>query len=329
MNSRSIIRFPLAAAGLAAVVLAAGCSRTPAPRDVPVLMYHNVLPDDPGLTVWQVGADEFARQMEQLDAAGYETVLPGDIVRAAAGEGTLPEKPVVITFDDGYEGVVKWAEPVLAAHGFKAICYLIAGRLAEGGEERGTFDSGPLLTAGEASAMVARGVVAVGSHSMTHSKNGPKLASEARVSRAELARRVGVDTPDYCYPYGMCGRDYMTDAMRRAEYRTALACGDGMFRFGTDTNLLEIPRVSVFGGHHGIEFRGADPERGEVAFSNDGATIPLRAVVRDGATGREWRGELKDVGGGGPVAFAFPREALDGAREVEAWDKFGIFRYWP
>lgn len=327
MNTRANVCFAILAA---LFVLAAGCDRVPpAPRDIPVLMYHNVLPDSPDLSVWQVSVEEFARQMDQLAEAGYTPILPEDIALAAKGRGPLPDKPVIITFDDGYEGVMRYAEPILAAHGFKGICYAVVGILSAEGGERSVFDSGPLLTTNEAVAMHARGVVLVGSHSMTHARNNaPLLGREIGPSRDAL-RRLGIKTHSYCYPFGLHGYDYMYDALARNEYHTALICDDKMFHFCTETNLFAIPRVSVYGGHHEIVFHGADPVRGEVLFSNNGNRIPLRTVVRDPATGREWSSDLQKVAGASPVAFAFPPEALDGPRDIELWDKFGLFRYYP
>jgi peptidoglycan/xylan/chitin deacetylase (PgdA/CDA1 family) len=327
-------RFLLLFGGLLAIAAAAGAvwalcrPRVPAPRDIPVLMYHNVLPAEPGLSVWQVSTEEFAWQMDQLAQAGYESILPEDIARAAAGRGKLPEKPVVITFDDGYAGVMENAEPILAKHGFKAICYAIVGLLSGEGEERRVFDSGPLLTTNEAVAMHGRGVVSVGSHSLSHARNPMGLAEEIGLSR-KILKSLGVDTRDYCYPFGLHGYDYMYDALRANGFHTAFICDDEMFRFGAETNLLAIPRVSVYGGEHGIALAEVSPERSEVVFSNTGRAIPLRAVVRDESTSREWKGELQSVGPKRPAVFSFPPEAFEGPRTVEAWDKFGLFRYYP
>lgn len=299
-----------------------------APRDIPVLMYHNVLRDGE-LSVWQVSEEEFDRQMGQLEAAGYETVLPDDIERAWRGLRRLPKKPVAITFDDGYEGVAAYAEPILARHGMKAICYAVAGLLAEDGEERATFDSGPVLTAAEARAMAERGVVALGSHSLTHLRNPKGLASEMGPSKSELRRRTGVKTRSYCYPYGMHGQDYMYEGLRGNRYRTALACGDEMFHYGRETNLLAIPRLSVYGGRHDIRVAAVRPEEGVVLLQNGGARIPLKVRVTDEEGGRTWESGVQGVGGGEATAYRFPPEALAGERRIEAWDKEGLFRYVP
>jgi hypothetical protein len=167
---------------------------------------------------------------------------------------------------------------------------------------------------------------------MTHARNDPaRLAAEIGPSRKAIRRRLGVGTRAYCFPFGLHGRDGMEDALRKNGFATALVCDDEMFRFEPGCDLLAIPRVSVYGGHHAISLDGTDAARGEVRFANPGAGIPLTAVVRDPATGRRWESGTKPVGGRirEPVAFSFPPEALDGEREIEAWDKFGLFRYYP
>ena len=317
---------------LAAVVLVAvACFFVwrPPPRmcDIPVLMYHNVCGGDGPLTIWQVAEEEFSRQMDELDHAGYETVLPCDIERASRGLCHLPRKPVVITFDDGYAGVAEFAEPILAKHGFRAICYVIVDRLGETGQPRTSFDSGPLLTAEEAGAMHARGTVLLGSHSLTHVRNPAALAAEIRLSRYRLRERTGVKSRDYCYPFGLYGYDAMYAALRDSHYRTALICEDRMFRFGVDTNLLAIPRLSVYGGRHSVGFVGIAPDTGKVALTNGAMRIPLKVVARREADGRIWETDMQWVRAGKKVVFSLPAEALAAPCLLEARDKAGLFLY--
>ena len=329
---KKTLRSAAVAAAVAIAALAAAHAvqraRQLRPRDIPVLMYHNVLDGDE-LGVWQVSAEEFARQMDQLAEAGYETVLPAEIERASRGWGWLPRKPVVITFDDGYEGVATFAEPVLAKHGFKAICYVIVDRIGGEGADRASFDSGPLLSTNEVAAMAARGTVAVGSHSLMHVPDPRRLSEEIRQSRYKIRRLFGVKTRDYCYPFGLHGYDHMDAALRESRYTTALICDDRMFRYGTDTNLFAIPRLSVYGGRHAIGLAAVDPAAGTVAVTNGGVPIPLKAVVRRESDGRVWESDVRRVGGPAATRYEFPAEAFAEPFRVEAWDKAGLFRYLP
>ena len=291
-------------------------------------MYHNVLPADEANTVWKVSEEEFRRQMDDLAAAGYRTILPRDIWRASRGWGWLPQKPVLITFDDGYEGVMRHAEPILREHGFRGICYVIVDRLGADGEPRPVFDSGSLLTTNEAAAMAARGTVALGVHSRTHRADPRLLAAEARSGRGALRRRTGVKSRDYCYPFGLYGSANMRESVEAAHYRTALICEDKMFHFGPDADLLTIPRLSVYGGPHQIRVETVDVESGAVTVRNDGTPLPLKAVVRDRATGSVLAESPAVRVGPKPcqlqTAGGFPADA-----DIELCDATGLFRYWP
>lgn len=331
MKSRTLRIAPLVLATVPAVavlvaVFALWRGFRPAPRDIPVLMYHNVL-DGENLSKWQVSADEFAAQMDRLADAGYETILPHDIARASRGWGRLPPKPVVITFDDGYEGVKTFAEPILARHGFRAICYVIVNRLGGEGADRAAFDSGPLLSTNEVAAMAARGTVAFGSHSLSHIPVPVRLSTEIRQSRYRLRELTGVKTHDYCYPFGLHGYDHMYAALRESHYETAMICDDRMFRFGADTNLFAIPRLSVYGGRHAVGLAAEDPVGGTVTITNGGMPLPLKAVIRRESDGRTWETEPQWAGGRGVPVYRFPPDAFEEPHRVEAWDKAGLFRY--
>lgn len=303
-----------------AAILAAAAFFTPSAvrainygREVPILMYHNVL-DDETLSVWQVSAEEFARQMDELKAAGWKTILPDDIWRASRGLFILPRKPVVITFDDGYEGVMTFAEPVLKEHGFKAICYLVVGRIAGEGADRGSFDSGPLLSTNEVAAMAARGTVSFGSHSMSHIPNAELLANEIRASRYALRRSTGVKTHSYCYPHGIYGHASMYESLRASKFHTALICDDKLYHFGVETNLLAIPRISVYGGPHDFRIVQASMAGGhaEATVHNEGAAVPVKCLLREGKSGRQF------VSDGPPVRLGQGRRA-DGTSAQFHW----------
>ena len=326
-------RFVLSAAALVLLALAAAWGWRAAalrPRDIPVLMYHNVLPDDEATDAYKVSVSEFARQMDELEAAGYRTILPNDIHLASRGLKPLPRKPVVVTFDDGYLGVRDNAEPILARHGFRAICYAVTARLGGEGAERATFDSGPLLSTNEAAAMAARGVVALGSHSRTHRPNPRSLVSEIPASRYELRRLTGAKSKDYSYPHGLYGYPEMYEALRKGKFRTAVICEDRMFRYGTETNLLAIPRLTVYGGRHSVRIESVDAATGEVTVSNGGEGLPLKVVVLDPEGGRPLaESEVRRLGGGDRASFRVPPEALSGSPVLDVKDKAGLFSYLP
>lgn len=305
-------------------------------REIPILMYHNVLDGD-NLNVWQVAKDEFEHQVAELDAAGYTTILPDDIWFAKRGLCFLPRKPIIISFDDGYEGVLRNAEPILAKHGFRAICYLIAGLLGGEGDSRGSFDSGPLLSTNEVSAMASRGTVFFGSHSISHRPIPKLLASEICESRYVIRRKTGIKTRSYCYPHGLYGYPQMYDALS-GKYRTALICDDKIFRLTADANIYAIPRISVYGGQHDFSicrvavFGG----KAQVEVCNRGTPMPVRCMLREKTTGRTFISDYVPIWiGKGPktkeqATFTWGSLPLNlNVSEVEAvvCEQNGLFSY--
>lgn len=88
-----------------------------------VLMYHSVAPDGTECGEWTVTQSTFREQLNWLTEHGYTSVLPSQLV---SGE-RLPDKPVLITFDDGYADNCTLALPVLEETGHKAVVCVVTG----------------------------------------------------------------------------------------------------------------------------------------------------------------------------------------------------------
>lgn len=312
----------------AALATHAACSRPPA-QPVPVLMYHHLGPD-PGRDVWTVAPDEFRRQIAELKAAGYQTVLPGDLREASA----LPPKPLVLTFDDGLLSVLTEAEPILRAAGFRAICYLITGSVADAAADRMKYGTYECLTWEEVRAMQARGTFAFGIHSHSHAGQPDRIAQEAAECRRIFRAKTGVETRDFCYPYG-AAPNHLVQAVAQAGYRTAMICADRLFVPGLGTDWLRIPRVSIYGGRHGFSATApvrAASETIAAEVRNAGVPLPVRGWLRDGATGRAW--PLRPAARLGPEPQAWrwtglPPDVDPANLRVEIWEQNDLFRYFP
>lgn len=93
---------------------------------IPVLAYHAIQQSDDPYSVTQ---EQFARHMAMLDAAGYESITDEQFARTVAGQDVeLPERPILITFDDSRTSSFEGADEVLEEHGFRATMFVIAGR---------------------------------------------------------------------------------------------------------------------------------------------------------------------------------------------------------
>jgi peptidoglycan/xylan/chitin deacetylase (PgdA/CDA1 family) len=210
----------IAALALAGVAPAAEA----AVGEVPILTYHRV-----------GSSPKFARQVAALERRGYEAVTLGRVWQAWRGEASLPPRPVVLTFDDGYLSQYRTAARSLRARGWPGVLNLQVDRLgAPGG-----------LTRRQVRRMLADGWE-LDSHTLSHpdlTKVGAKrLRRELVGSREAIARQFGVTTNFLCLPYGHVDAAVKA-AVRAAGYLAATTTRRGRAAPGGDR--FALPRISV------------------------------------------------------------------------------------
>ena len=97
----------------------------PGPVLFPILLYHHVLPVNENASQYAVTVDQFKTQMVWMQENGYRTIKVQDMVDAIHVGKLLPNKPFIITFDDGNVDIYNYAYPILKDLGFTATMYLI------------------------------------------------------------------------------------------------------------------------------------------------------------------------------------------------------------
>ncbi|MFR4415586.1 MAG: polysaccharide deacetylase family protein [Butyricicoccus sp.] len=101
------------------------CSAANTASKVPILMYHNLTNDPSAVTSMTITGERFQEDMEYLEYNGYTPLLSADLINIRAGKEAMPERPVMITFDDGYRSNYDIAYPILQKTGMKAVIALI------------------------------------------------------------------------------------------------------------------------------------------------------------------------------------------------------------
>ncbi|MEV5547155.1 polysaccharide deacetylase family protein [Streptomyces sp. NPDC052309] len=198
---------------------------------VPVLMYHAVAADPNDATrVLSVSPEAFAEQMALIAGRGLTPIGTADLAAAWRSGRPLPKRPVLVTFDDGYEGVHRHALPVLAKHGFTATVFVSTGWL------RGPYDTGggldTMLDWDQVRDLAGEGVE-IGGHSHTHPQldqlGDERLRYELIHCKEIIADQLGTAPVSFAYPYGYSDRR-VREAVRETGYAQALAVGNGLAR---------------------------------------------------------------------------------------------------
>jgi peptidoglycan/xylan/chitin deacetylase (PgdA/CDA1 family) len=94
-------------------------------RTVPILMYHHISDNPSELNTLTVSPEKFEQDMLTIKNAGYTPVHLSELVDFVYKGTSLPEKPIVITFDDGYTSNYKFAYPTLQQLNMKATIFMI------------------------------------------------------------------------------------------------------------------------------------------------------------------------------------------------------------
>jgi peptidoglycan/xylan/chitin deacetylase (PgdA/CDA1 family) len=216
---------------------------------IPILMYHRVIPriSEPDSSGNCITVRSFRGQLHWLRSLGYDSVSLDTIAAVAADperRRDLPRRPLVITFDDGYQDNHDHAWPILAEFGFSATIFLVSGAI--GGDN--AFDRSftrehvPMLSVDQIQAMHRAGV-GFGSHTRSHPHNMVQLPSEVVAdelgrSRREIEAVVQSPVRHFSYPYTKTDA-HLEEQVRVSGYRSACA------GVGTPFTMFRLSRVSA------------------------------------------------------------------------------------
>lgn len=210
----------------------------------PILCYHKVERRHE-LGVTRISPRRFARQLARLSDAGWRSLTLAELSACVRGERQAAPGEMAITFDDAYRGLRDNAFPVLAEHGFSAICFVItdyAGRLnrwdvAYGGRRFAH------LAWRDMRRWQGRGID-FASHTATHPRltwiGDRELTAELSRSRAALASALDIDATALSYPFGACSRRER-DRAAQVGYEVAFTL---VRRWSGDA--MQVPRTPVY-----------------------------------------------------------------------------------
>jgi peptidoglycan/xylan/chitin deacetylase (PgdA/CDA1 family) len=242
---------------------------------LPIVSYHNVgltRPDvNPLLTVTP---EQFAKQVHWLARTGYSSINTSDWFAWVTEKRPIPKRPVLITFDDGYEDITRHALPLLSHYGFKAVVYIVTGLIGRVNEwDIGKVNEWDLRAwPGELQLMSEEQIIewaTKGCEFGSHTRHHPdlrtlcqnELEDEVFGSAADLRRILGVVPTSFAYPYGHFNQT-VRDCVSQV-YRTSVTVVEAICTDRDDPNLM--PRILARPGEnlssfaHRVKYGSAEP----------------------------------------------------------------------
>lgn len=210
--------------------------------NVPILTYHyvGINPDPSDIARYDLAVtpDNLDKQFGHLASKGYTPVTLNELHAAIKGQGTLPAKPVILTFDDGYIDFYTDAFPIIKKHNFRVTSFLPTGLL----------DNSYYLRWNQIKEIDQSGLVSFEAHSINHPNMTTLTYEEAKnqalTSKAAIENQLSKKVNFFCYPYGSSNATSW-QAVKDAGYLGAVGTW-----YGTQESegvMFNMPRVKISG----------------------------------------------------------------------------------
>jgi peptidoglycan/xylan/chitin deacetylase (PgdA/CDA1 family) len=210
---------------------------------IPILAYHRITDDVEKYNGMAISPAHFRRQMKFLAENNYTPITLDRWYNFIQWNTALPEKPVIITFDDAWKSQYDNALPILSEFDFSATFFVYTAVIGN----RTTMSWDQLKD------LVKRNHT-IGSHSASHGKLTKKfkfennvkyaarLSREIKDSKKALEESIGTPVRHFCYPYGFYNTNVIA-YLRNAQYNTAVTVNPMMNTF--QTPLYSLGRLIV------------------------------------------------------------------------------------
>lgn len=206
---------------------------------IPVLLYHVVKPNPDPTNPYQFSLEEFEKNMAYLKENGYRTLTMKQYFNILDGKAAMPEKPILLTFDDNSNDFYPYVYPVLNKYGMKATQFTVSDWV------NGSWN----MTSNEILTVLENGVD-IQNHTVTHPflANLSKEEQYVEIQNATEALKdlTGRTTFAFAYPYGNYNSDTIS-LLRDLGIKGAFKVGGGL---STDqSNRYELPRIMILQNH--------------------------------------------------------------------------------
>lgn len=205
---------------------------------VPIIIYHSVRPYIQGESILQdrfdVTPEFFEQQLVYLRDNGYTTIGPDELAaNIKQGTTTLSRKPVMLTFDDGWENQYKYAFPLLKKYKMKATFYVYTKPIDA---HRTSYLSWDQLREMDAAGMI------IGSHTLSHAllkhSSSADIHNEIFESKKILERELEKPILNFAQPFGYSTPE-IEAAIKDAGYATGRGTHKGVLHSSTDLFNLQ------------------------------------------------------------------------------------------
>ena len=212
---------------------------------LPIVMYHCVLKDTEKSGKYVITPDTLKSDIKYLKNNGYTFVSAQDLIDYTENNGSLPEKPVMLTFDDGFYNNYGYVKPILEECDAKAIVSVVGSYTDEYSESNIANLSYGYLRWIDVYDMFLSSRIEIGNHSYDfHSNNNGRNGSkrnkgedintykqvfydDTKKAQDRFMTKTGFLPYIYTYPFGAYSEE-TTDILKEMGFKVSLSCNEGI-----------------------------------------------------------------------------------------------------
>lgn len=214
---------------------------------VPVLMFHDLVAERTKESLWyDCTVEEFEAILKAIDLEGFKVISSQELYEHLTTGKEVPEKSIVLTFDDNYQSFYDYAWPLLQQYNYPSTMFVHTGFVgSQQGRPKMTWDTLKELTKSE--------LFTVGGHTINHfldlkDRDISEQTTELEKSKKDLEDNLGVKIEFLAYPNGSNGEDTQL-LSRQAGYKMAYTI--------INTPAEESPNIMAVGRYIHTRFQTA------------------------------------------------------------------------
>ena len=212
---------------------------------LPIVMYHSVLKDTELSGKYVITPDTLKSDIQYLHNNGYTFVSAQELIDYTENNGILPDKPVLLTFDDGFYNNYGYVKPILEKYGAKAVISVVGSYTDEYSESNIANMTYGYVRWSDVYDMFLSNRIEIanhsyGFHSNNNGRNGSKrnkgedintykkvFYDDTKKAQDRFMTKTGFSPYIYTYPFGAYS-DETTDILKDMGFKMTLTCNEGI-----------------------------------------------------------------------------------------------------
>ncbi|MCC8023174.1 MAG: polysaccharide deacetylase family protein [Clostridiales bacterium] len=213
--------------------------------ELPVLMYHDILNDPAKQGPYAITPAELEADLKYLQNNGYTAISIDDLIQYYEQQVPLPEKPVLLTFDDGHYNNIYYAQPLLEQYDMQAVAFIVGAYCDRAEEEQDENPNYSYVTWSRVQEMSQSGVWDIQSHTWNmHDLSAARQGVWQQSGESDAAYRqaltedftaitdkitevTGTRPTAFAYPFGYLS-DEAEEVLKSLGYKATFSCRESV-----------------------------------------------------------------------------------------------------